>query len=85
MQLNYDDAMEDLESIPLLSEEINRLQDQNLEKDEEIIQWRDKYVEYNSLALRVKEDLTLFVLLFAEIEGLRDRVQLKDRELQDLK
>ena len=34
---------------------------------------------------RVKEDLTLFVLLFAEIEGLRDRVLQKDKELEELK
>jgi hypothetical protein len=35
--------------------------------------------------LRIKDDLNLFVLLFAEVESLRARISTKDNEIENMR
>ena len=46
----------------------------NQEKDQELVTWRSKFVNQNDLNKRIKEDMSLLVICFAEIESLRNRV-----------
>jgi hypothetical protein len=68
-----------------LTEEIDRLEGLVREKDSELSIIRQKYVDFNTLNNRNKEHLTLFVILFAEIECLRDRVLTKEGEIENIR
>lgn len=53
--------------------------------EEEIAEIRVRFVDQNALEKRIKEHLTLFVVLFAEIESLRKRVKDKEREVEQVR
>jgi hypothetical protein len=64
-----------------LSAEIDRLNKLKTELEQEIADMRIRYVDEASLHRRLNEHLTLFVVLFAEIESLRIRVKEKEKEV----
>ena len=46
---------------------------------------RVRFVDQNALERRIKEHLTLLVVLFAEIESLRKRVKDKEKEVEQVR
>lgn len=58
-----------------LNEEIDRLAKILNERDEEISELRVRFSDEAALTKRINEHLSLFVVLFAEIESLRKRVK----------
>ena len=55
------------------------------ERDEEISELRVRFSDEAALTKRINEHLSLFVVLFAEIESLRKRVKEKEREVEDVR
>jgi len=43
------------------------------------------YIEYDTLQARLNENLILCVLLFAEIESLRNRIKNKEKEVEEIR
>ena len=64
-----------------MNHEIERLNKVKGDLDQEIADMRIRYVDESALHRRLNEHLTLFVVLFAEIESLRIRVKDKEKEV----
>lgn len=68
-----------------LNEEIDRLTRILTERDEEISELRVRFSDEAALTKRINEHLSLFVVLFAEIESLRKRVKDEEKKVDDIR
>lgn len=68
------ELMEYKSKLQVLSQEIDRLNQTISQYEQELIQYRNEHYEFNAMEQKMKEQLTTFVLMFAEIESLRSRV-----------
>ena len=68
-----------------LSSEIDRLNQAKQELEQDIAELRIRYADEAALQKRLNEQLSLFVVLFAEIESLRKRVADKERECEEVR
>jgi len=69
----------------VLNEEIDRLTKLVDEKEEDLGELKLRFSDEAALVKRIQEHLSLFVILFAEIESLRKRVKDKEREVEDVR
>ena len=63
----------------MLTEEINRLTGENKDLEEQTRDIRLRLTDETALQRRISEHLSLMVVLFAEIETLRNRVREKEK------
>lgn len=68
-----------------MNEEIDRLTRILTERDEEISELRVRFSDEAALTKRINEHLSLFVVLFAEIESLRKRVKDEEKKVDDIR
>ena len=68
-----------------MNHEIDRLTKLGEEKEEDLNALKLRFSDEASLVKRIQEHLSLFVVLFAEIESLRKRVKDKEREVDDVR
>ena len=69
----------------MLNDEITRLTSLTEQKEEDLSALKLRFSDDAALDRRIQEHLSLFIVLFAEIESLRRRVQEKDREVEDVR
>ena len=69
----------------MLSEEINRLNGENRDLEEQTKDIRLRLSDETALQKRISEHLGLMVVLFAEIETLRNRVREKEKEVVEVR
>ena len=69
----------------VLNEEIDRLSVLVEQKEEDLGSIKLRFSDESALVKRIQEHLSLFVVLFAEIESLRKRVKDKEREVEDVR
>ena len=62
-----------------MTDEIDRLNAVIQERDDDLNELRLRFSDEAALVKRINEHLSLFVVLFAEIESLRKRVKDKER------
>lgn len=73
------------EKVQILTQEIDRLTKLVEEKEEDLSELKLRFSDEAALVKRIQEHLSLFVVLFAEIESLRKRVKDKEREVEDVR
>ena len=69
----------------MLSEEIKRLNGINSDLEEQARDVRLRLTDETALQKRMNEHLSLMVILFAEIETLRNRVREKEMEVVEVR
>ena len=68
-----------------MNDEIDRLNLIIRERDSDLAEIKLRLSDENALVARIQEHLSLFVVLFAEIESLRKRVKDKELEVEDVR
>lgn len=64
---------------------MDRLNRLNKDLEMQVEELRIRISDQAALEKRIQEHLALFVVLFAEIESLRDKVEEKDREIEEVR
>lgn len=65
--------------------EVERLNNLNKDLEQQAEELRIRLSDQAALEKRIQEHLALFVVLFAEIESLRKKVDEKDREIEEVR
>ena len=71
--------------VKVLNEEIDRLTVLVDQKEEDLGDIKLRFSDETALVKRIQEHLSLFVVLFAEIESRRKRVKDKEKEVEDVR